>query len=180
MHHPLHPPSNNHPLTNPQQRYSSTAVQQYVRQYTVLVGSGILRIRSPVRNACRFVVVRPPATSWIASEPPPTKHPHHAPPTHRPIHHSSATAVEQCVPTNPQRQHSNSAVRITAVHLVRQELGGISTFSAFPGSDRRVAKRGFSRIPPANRSLYRRGHGVVMCEAFVAPACGRWGPGGER
>ena len=45
-------------------------------------------------------------------------HPHHPSPTHRPTHyHSSTTAVDQYVPTNPQRQHSNTAVRTTAVHL---------------------------------------------------------------
>ena len=44
--------------------------------------------------------------------------PHHSPTTHRPSHyHSSTTTVGQYVPTNPQRQHSTTAINTTAVHL---------------------------------------------------------------
>ena len=48
---------------------------------------------------------------------PTNMHAHHPPTTHRPSHyHSSTTAVEQYVSTNPQRHHSITA-RTTAVHL---------------------------------------------------------------
>ena len=90
--------------TNPQRQHSSTAVR------TTAVH--LWYARSSVGFALTYNY--PP--SGGKREPSPTKHPpptthppstHHPPPTHRPTHHhSSTTAVEQYVPTNPQRQHS--------------------------------------------------------------------------
>ena len=60
---------------------------------------------------------------------PTTTHPSATPPSQQ--FNSSTTAVEQHIPTNPQRQHTvaNTAVqRYTCGPVVRQELCGICTF----------------------------------------------------
>ena len=72
-------------------------MQQYVRQYTDTLGAFLC-------GEIRFL--RPPAISGIGRLPPST---HHPLPTHQPTDLSSTTAVQQYVPTNPQRQHSSAA-----------------------------------------------------------------------
>ena len=145
-----------------------------------MVGSGVLRPRSTVRNAGRFVVLRPPAISWIASEPPPTKHP---PTTHRPTHHHSSTAaLEQYVLTNPQRQHSSTAVRTTAVHLwyARTWVGFFSlSYDCPPSRGEREPSPERLFTPPTRgvgtrRPLCPRGHRGLLCGAGVARSCGRY------
>ena len=75
-----------------------------------LVGSRVLRTRSTVRNAGRFVILRLPAISWIASEPPPTKHP--PPTTHHPPTDQPTTAVQQQWNSTYRPMHNGStAVR---------------------------------------------------------------------
>ena len=147
---------------------STTAVQQCSSIYggipvraEHLIDSGVLRIRSTVRNAGRFVLYDAPSScrSRASRHPPST---HHPPPTHRPTHRSSTTAVEQYVLINPQRQHSSTVVRNTAVH---QELGGIFTFLRFSHLPGESASRCRERLfmPPARgvgtrRPLCRREH----------------------
>ena len=123
-----------------------------------LIASRVLRSRSPARNAGRFVILRPPAMSGIASEPPLTKHP---PPTHRPTHHSSTTAVQQYVPTNPQQaaqQCSRTHHSSTPAGTRRAGWGGdfhFLTILRLPGeSASRPRERLFT--PPARRVGDRR------------------------
>ena len=122
---PHHPPTTHHPPTKPlPQQYNSsgavrsdqstTAAQQYGSTHHSIGTSGeagwdfhfLTILHLPGQSASRH----PPST-------------HHPPPTHRPTHHhSSSTAVEQYVPTNPQRQHNTHH---SGTPVVRQELGGI-------------------------------------------------------
>ena len=71
-----------------------------------LVGSGVLRTRSMVRSAGRFIFTTP---RHFVDRQGAANHQAHPPPTHRTTYHSSTTAVEQYVPTNLQRQHSSTA-----------------------------------------------------------------------
>ena len=71
--------------------------------------------------------------------------------------------------------------------VVRQELGGICTFFTILYLWGKSASRSRERLfmPPARgvvtrRRLRRRGHRGLVCEAGMARACGRQGPGGER
>ena len=83
-------------------------------------------------------------------------HPHHPPTTHRPSYYRrNTTAVEQEVPSNPQRQHTSTAVRTTAVHLwyARGWVGFICTSlrcSTFRGRARAVTHQAPTTHPPTN------------------------------
>ena len=107
-----HPPLITHPPTNPPlQQYNSsgagrtdqstTAAQQYGGTHHS--GTPAVRLKLGGIYLHFLTILHLPGES--ASRHPPSTH--HSPRTHRPIHHhSSTTAVEQDVPTNPQRQHT--------------------------------------------------------------------------
>ena len=131
--HPRAPPTT-HPLPTDQ---ATTAVQQCISMYggipvreEHLVGSGVLRTRSTVRNAGEvrcFTTL--PAISWIASELPPTNHPPrttHPPTNPPPQRYTSSGAVRTEQPTTAAQQYSSTHHSGTPV--VRQEPDGICTF----------------------------------------------------
>ena len=149
------------PITHQPTQYSITAVQQHGRQHTGKQGEvgRFLRLEDPVRSGAVFFV-RPSAISGgkrAATHQAPTTH--HPPPTQRPTNHSSITAVQHYVSTNPQRQYSRAAARTTAVfaHVRSEKVDGISTFlrffvfpvRAFPG-------RAFSCSPLAELGTFAR------------------------
>ena len=130
-------------------------------------GSGVLRTRSTVRNAGKFVVLRSPATSWIASEPPPTKHPpstHHPPPTHPPTDQSTITAVQQQWSSTYRPIHNcSTAVRQYAPQRYTCGTPGpgwdffhFLTIVHLPGESASRPRRGFSRPPLAELGLVGR------------------------
>ena len=136
-----------------------------------LVGSGVLRTRSTVRNAGRFILYDPPPSrgSRASCHPPST---HHPPTTHRPTPHTSTRAMEQNVPTNPQLQYISTAVRTTAVHLwyARSWVGFALSYDSPPFGGEREPSRERLFTPPARgvgtrRPLCRRGHRGLMCGA---------------
>ena len=104
--------------------------------------------------------------------PPPTHHPPTKP------HHSSTTAVEQYVPTNPQRHHSSTAVRTTAVHLwyARSWVGfscNSLRFSTFRGRARAVTHQHppSTTYPPTNPPPPQyNSSGVIRTDQFTAAA----------
>ena len=145
---------------------ATSAVQQCSSMYggipvreEHLGGFGVLRTRSTVRNAGRCVVLRPPAISWIASEPPPTNNP---PPTHLPTN----PPLQQYNSTGTVRTHQFTTVaqhygstHHSGTPVVRQELGGICAFLRFSTLRRRaraVPGRGVSCPPLAELGLVGR------------------------
>ena len=182
------PPGTNHvctPTTHPlpanlPTTAARTAVSPYARSFWLVLESrgpgqkrGEFRFFTTVRHLGERASRHPPST-------------HHPPPTHRPTRHSSTTAVQQYVPTNPQRQHSRAAARTTAVHLVREERDGdfhVFAILHLPGERATRPREGLLTLPArragSRRPFCRRGHRGLMREAGVR-VCGRWGPGGQR
>ena len=104
-------------------------------------------------------------------------HPHHPPTTHRPSYYRrNTTAVEQEVPSNPQRQHTSTAVRTTAVHLwyARGWVGFICTSlrcSTFRGRARAVTHQAPTTHPPTNPSRQQyNGSGAVRIDQSTTAA----------
>ena len=155
-------PATHHPPTDQPTTHSSTAaVEQYV-------STNPQRQHSSTAVSTTADTCGTPRTGWdlhfltilhflgeSASRHRPSTH--QTPRTHRPTHHHSSTiAVEQYVPTNPQRQHST---HYSGTPVVRQELGGICTFlrfSTFRGRARAVPGKGYSCPPLAELRLVGR------------------------
>ena len=170
----MHPPPTRHPPIN---CYSSTAVQQHVRQYAGTRGAfgWLSSLEDLVRNGGKLFFFYDPPPSRGASEapplsthhPPPTTHP----PTYPPQQHNKSAAVRADQSTTAaHRNHSTSCTRGAACvgdfHFL--------TVIRLPGESASRPRESVSALPARRvgnrRPLCRWGHGGVMCETAVARA----------